>query len=183
MRTVEVTTASAWRAWLAKHHGSATEVWLVFHKRHTNRPSIAYEDAVDEALCFGWIDSLVMRLDDRRYVRKFTPRRPRSRWSTANRRRYERLKAAGRLMPSGVARAPTARSGDAPRPSVETVPAYIEIALEAHPAALASFRALAPSHRRRYIAWIDSAKRDATKERRLREAVAGLTAGRKLGLK
>jgi uncharacterized protein YdeI (YjbR/CyaY-like superfamily) len=158
-------------------------VWLVFHKRQTGQPSIAYDDAVNEALCLGWIDSLVKRLDDDRYARKFTPRKPDSRWSTANRKRFAQLQASGRLMPAGLKRAPTERSGDAPRPSLSKVPRYIQQALSSRPAARNYFESLAPSCRRMYIAWIDSAKQPETKARRLREAVDLLAAGKKLGLK
>src|ERR1700730_7880568 len=117
LKTVYPQNGQQWREWLATHHHSDSEVWLVFHKRQTGRPSIAYNDAVDEALCFGWIDSLVKRLDDDRDARKFTPRKPDSRWSTANRKRYAQLEAGGRLTPAGLKRAPTDRSGDAPKPS------------------------------------------------------------------
>lgn len=158
-------------------------MWLVFHKRQTGQPSIAYDDAVNEALCLGWIDSLVKRLDDDRYARKFTPRKPDSRWSTANRKRFAQLQASGRLMPAGLKRAPTERSGDAPRPSLSKVPRYIQQALSSRPAARNYFESLAPSCRRMYIAWIDSAKQPETKARRLREAVDLLAAGKKLGLK
>jgi uncharacterized protein YdeI (YjbR/CyaY-like superfamily) len=158
-------------------------VWLVFHKRHTARASIAYEDAVDQALCFGWVDSLIKRLDDADYARKFTPRRPDSRWSSANRTRYAQLKASGRLMPAGLNRAPTARSSDAPRPSPSKVPPYIQEAFRQHPAAWRYFESLAPSYRRMYIGWIDSAKQPETKTRRLEEAIRLLAAGKKLGLK
>ena len=78
-RTLRVRTLAQWRSWLARHHDSVPEVWLIFHKQHTGVASIDYQDALDEALCFGWVDSLVKRLDDRRYARKFTPRRPDSR--------------------------------------------------------------------------------------------------------
>jgi uncharacterized protein YdeI (YjbR/CyaY-like superfamily) len=183
LKTLDVRTVAAWRAWLAKHHQSALEVWLVFHKQHTGVASIDYEDAVDEALCFGWIDSLVRRLDDDRYARKFTPRRPDSRWSTANRKRYARLQKSGRLMPAGRKLAPTERSGDAPQASSAKVPAYIEQALKRNRAAWKFFESLAPSYRRLYIVWIDSAKREDTKAKRLREAIQKLAAGEKLGLK
>lgn len=93
MKTLLVRTLDQWRDWLAKHHASESEVWLIFHKRHTGVASIDYKDALDEALCFGWVDSLVKRVDDRRYARKFTPRRPNSRWSVVNRKRYAQLKA------------------------------------------------------------------------------------------
>lgn len=183
LKTVEARTAAAWRAWLAKHHASEPEIWLIFHKRHTNRASIAYDDAVDEALCFGWIDSLVKRLDDARYARKFTPRRPGSRWSTANRKRYARLQAEGRLMPPGLKLAPTDRNGDAPRPSSGRIPRYIQQAISSQPAAWDFFQSLAPSYQRMYVGWIDSAKKPDTKMRRLQGAVRLLATGKKLGLK
>jgi uncharacterized protein YdeI (YjbR/CyaY-like superfamily) len=183
LKTVDVKSCEAWRKWLAKHHDMESEVWLVFYKRQTGRPSIAYDDAVDEALCFGWIDSLIRRLDDARYARKFTPRKPDSRWSTANRRRYAQLEASGRLMPAGLNRAPTDRSYDAPRPSLSKIPPYIRQALSRRPTAWSYFESLAPSHRRLYIGWIDSAKHVETKMRRLQEAIGLLAAGKKLGLK
>jgi uncharacterized protein YdeI (YjbR/CyaY-like superfamily) len=183
LKTLDVQTVAAWQAWLARHHQSESEVWLVFYKRHTGRPSIAYDDAVCEALCFGWIDSLIKRLDDNRYARKFTPRKPGSRWSTANRERYARLQASGRLKPAGVRLAPTDRSGDAPQPPGAGIPKYIKQGLKRHRAAWVFFQNLAPSYRRMYIAWIDSAKREETKAKRLQEAIAKLGAGEKLGLK
>ena len=183
LKTLDVKSVTAWRAWLARHHQSESEVWLIFYKRHTGQPSIDYDDAVCEALCFGWIDSLIRRLDDDRYARKFTPRKPGSRWSTANRERYARLKASGRLKSAGLKLAPTGRSEGAPQPSGAAVPRYIEQALKRHGAAWEFFQSLAPSYRRLYIAWIDSAKREETKARRLEEAIKKLAAGEKLGLK
>ena len=183
LKTFDARTHEQWGKWLADHHDSESEVWLVFHKRHSGRASIAYEDAVDEALCFGWVDSLIKRLDDVRYARKFTPRKPDSTWSTANRKRYLQLEATGRLTPAGLNRAPTDRSYDAPRPSPSKVPQYIQEALKKRPTAWSYFESLAPSHRRRYMGWIDSAKRQETKIRRLEEAIGLLAAGKKLGLK
>ncbi len=185
LRTLDVRSRRQWRDWLQQHHDLESELWLVFHKRHTREQSLSHDDAVEEALCFGWVDSLIKRLDDDRYARKFTPRKPDSRWSTINRRRYAELKARGLLAPPGLARAPTAasRSGDAPRPSVSVLPSYIEKALRANAEAWKNFDQLAPSHRRNYIGWIDSAKQQETKERRLREAISLLAAGKKLGMK
>jgi uncharacterized protein YdeI (YjbR/CyaY-like superfamily) len=183
MKTLDLPSCEAWRKWLAKHHASEVEVWLVFHKQHTGRPTISYEDAVDEALCYGWIDSVIKRLDDARYARKFTPRKPDSRWSTINRRRYARLKAEGRLMPPGIARPPTSHSGDAPLPKSARLPHYMQQALEKNAAARQYFESLAPSYRRLYVMWIDSAKQEATKQKRLAKAIAMLAAGQKLGLK
>jgi uncharacterized protein YdeI (YjbR/CyaY-like superfamily) len=186
VKTFVAQTVDQWSNWLDEHHDSESEVWLVFYKRHTGVKSISHSDALDEALCFGWVDSLVKRLDESRYAIKFTPRKVDSRWSTINRKRYAALKAAGRLKPSGIDRAPTDRSYD-PRPPPfqmpATVPRYIQAALKKQPAAWRYFEGLAPSHRRRYIGWIESAKREETKARRLQEAIRLLTAGKLLGLK
>src|SRR5215467_1858985 len=172
MKTLLVRALDQWRDWLSEHHASESEVWLIFQKRHTGLASIDYQDALDEALCFGWVDSLVKRLDDRRFARKFTPRRADSRWSAVNRKRYAELKASGRLKPPGIERPPTNRSY-APRPRrlslPSKLPAYIQAVLSNHPTALRQFEALPPSQRRRYFAWIESAKREETKLRRLKE--------------
>jgi uncharacterized protein YdeI (YjbR/CyaY-like superfamily) len=186
MKTLSLKTAAQWRRWLAAHHDTESVVWLAFYKSHTGVASISYQDALDEALCFGWVDSLVKRLDDRRFARKFTPRRADSRWSAVNRKRYAELKASGRLMPAGISRAPTDRTYG-PRPAryemPSKIPVYIATALAKHPAALRHFEALAPSHRRRYLGWIESAKREETRARRLQEAIRLLSAGKTLGLK
>lgn len=184
LKTLDVRTRREWRAWLRRHHDVETEIWLVFHKRHTGQPAVDYNDAVDEALCVGWIDSLIKRLDDERYARKFTPRKPNSKWSASNRRRYAALKEGGQLTPAGLNRPPTAGGRYPPRPSATAaLPHYMERVLRSNRSAWKYFEQLAPSHRRMYIGWIDSAKRPETKEKRLREAVNLLEAGRKLGLK
>ena len=186
MKTFSPKTVDQWRRWLAEHHDSESEVWLVFHKLHTGVASIDYKDALDEALCFGWVDSLVKRLDDQRYARKFTPRRADSRWSAINRKRYAALKASGKLKPAGMNRAPPHRSYEPVRLRYKMpskVPAYIQNVLRKHPAALRTFEALAPSHQRRCLGWIESAKRDETRARRVAEAIRLLTAGKTLGPK
>jgi len=184
MKTLRVRGPGQWRDWLRKHHASESEVWLVFYKRHTGTVSIDYKDALDEALCFGWIDSLIRRLDDDRYARKFTPRRPESRWSAVNRKRYAQLRAAGRLRPPGIARAPTRRSAEPRRMKLPSkLPGSMQKALRENPAAGRTWRALPPGQRRLYCAWIESAKREETKQRRLEEATRLLNAGKVLGLK
>ena len=97
--TLDIRRRAEWRAWLRENHASSPGVWLVFHKNHTGVESIPYEDSVREALCFGWIDGLIKRLDEERYARKFAPRRPGSRWSDINRRRWAALRKAGTLWP------------------------------------------------------------------------------------
>lgn len=181
MKTFDARTREGWRRWLAKHHASESEVWLIFHKRHTRKPSVPYNDAVDEALCYGWIDSLIKRIDDDRYARKFTPRTAESNWSSINVKRYNKLKAAKRLAAAGLARSPEGRRVvDALKHA--SVPAYIERAVRRDANAWRFFESLAPSYRRMYVAWIDSAKRDETKQRRLQQAITMLKTGRKPGL-
>jgi uncharacterized protein YdeI (YjbR/CyaY-like superfamily) len=183
VKLLDVRNHREWREWLSRNHDLESEIWLVFHKRHTGATSLTYDDAVEEALCFGWIDSIVRRVDDARYARKFTPRKADSRWSTANRRRYADLESRGALAPPGLKRSPTIRNGDAPRPALREIPRYIEEALHSNRRAWEYFQQLAPSYRRAYVGWIDAAKRDETKQRRLREALRLLAAGKKLGLK
>ena len=180
--TLDIRTRRAWRAWLTRHHTSSPGVWLVFHKGHTGVNSIPHEDSVREALCFGWIDSLIKRLDDDRYALKFTPRKPASKWSAINRKRWAELEAAGALAPAGRAASPTANTY-APKPTIPELPGYIAKLLKARPKAWAFFRSLAPTYRRHFVVWIHMAKRPETRERRLREAIELLEAGKKLGLK
>jgi uncharacterized protein YdeI (YjbR/CyaY-like superfamily) len=179
---VDIRTRQQWRAWLAKNHPSSPGIWLVRHKQHTGVTSMSYEDVVREALCFGWIDSLVKRLDADRYAIKVTPRKPTSKWSDLNRKRWADLKAAGLLMSAGLKAAPT-NNTYAPRPVIPDLPAYIAKALKTHSKAWEFFQRLAPTDRRSFVVWIHLAKRKETRERRIRESIRLLAAGKKLGLK
>ena len=179
---LEVGNRQQWRRWLRKHSASSPGVWLAYHKNHTGVKSIPYEDSVREALCFGWIDSLVKRLDDDRYARKFTPRQPTSKWSDINRKRWVALKAADLLTEAGLAAAPTDNTYGQP-PKIPDLPAYIVKALKANAKAWNFFQELAPTYRRHFVGWIHTAKRPKTREKRIRESTALLAAGKKLGLK
>jgi uncharacterized protein YdeI (YjbR/CyaY-like superfamily) len=137
---------------------------------------------VREALCFGWIDSLIKRLDDDRYAVKVTPRKPTSKWSNLNRKRWAALKAADLLTAAGLATAPTNNSY-APKPAIPELPGYIAKAFQQDPKAWKFFQELAPGHRRYFVAWIHTAKRPETREKRIRESICLLAAGKKLGLK
>jgi uncharacterized protein YdeI (YjbR/CyaY-like superfamily) len=182
LTTLRVTSRRQWRAWLTKHHTSSPGVWLVFYKAHTGITSIPYEDAVREALCFGWIDSLVKRLDDDRYALKVTPRQPTSKWSEKNRKRWAELEAAGLLTSAGLVAAPT-NNTYAPRPVIPDLPVYIASALKENARAWKFFQGLAPTYRRDFVVWIHTAKRPETRARRIRESISLLAAGKKLGLK
>jgi len=141
-----------------------------------------YEDVVREALCFGWIDSLVKRLDDDRFAIKVTPRKPASNWSDINRKRWKELDGAGLLAAPGRAAAPTANRYAA-KPTIPQLPAYIAKALKTNRKAWQNFQALAPTYRRHFVAWIHTAKRPETRGKRIRESIEVLAAGNKLGLK
>ena len=179
---LDVRTRAKWRAWLAKHHKSSRGAWLVFHKAHTGVKSLPYEDFVREALCFGWIDSLVKRLDEDRFAIKVTPRKAASKWSDINRRRWTELESAGLLEPAGLAAAPTANTY-APKPKIPELPGYIADAIKADPKAWSFFQKLSRRERRDFVVWVHIAKRPETRQRRIRESISLLAAGKKLGLK
>lgn len=154
----------------------------MFQKSRTGTSCIAYEDSVREALCFGWIDSLIKRLDNDRFARKFTPRQPTSKWSELNRQRWAELKATGLLAAPGLEVAPTENTYVRRREFPE-LPSYIGNAFKRSPKAWTFFESLAPTYRRHFVLWIDSAKRPETREKRLQESIELLARGQKLGLK
>ena len=198
---LHVTTREEWRQWLAENAAVEREVWLVYNKVHTGLPRVAYDAAVEEALVVGWIDSTIRRLDEDRYAQKFTPRRPGSNWSAANRRRARVLLAAGRFTAAGRALLPEdladpeAGNPDegaaAPSPAGDpklrwagwVAPDWILAAIAASPPAQAGYDALAPSYRRRYVGWVVDAKKLETRERRLRELVVYLAMGDPMSIK
>jgi uncharacterized protein YdeI (YjbR/CyaY-like superfamily) len=179
---LDVRTRAQWRQWLAQHHASSAGIWLVRHKQHTAVHSMPYEDLVCEALCFGWVDSLIKRLDENRYAIKVTPRKPTSKWSAINRRRWKELEAAGQLALPGLAAAPTANRYAA-HPPIPELPAYVARAMKTSVKAWRFFQHLAPTYRRDFVVWIHTAKRPETREKRIRDSIALLAAGKKLGLK
>ena len=196
MRTLVAADRESWRQWLAANHETAERIWLVYFKKPGRTSSgrgtvagsgVAYEDSVEEALCFGWIDSLIKRIDDTKYVRLFTPRSDDRNWSAVNRRRVAKVIAEGRMTPAGLAKAGflsgPLRPASRQKPAVAAMPEYMRLALQADKGAWRNYNRLAPSYQRLYIAWIASAKKEQTRRRRLAEAVELLAENRKLGLK
>jgi uncharacterized protein YdeI (YjbR/CyaY-like superfamily) len=174
---LRVTTRKQWRAWLQKNHARATEVWLVYAKAHTGKPRVSYGDAVEEALCFGWIDTTAKRLDDDHFIQRFTPRKNDRNWSELNLERFRRMEAEGRMTDAGRARRPVDVAPPRRRlQSGDPVPAFVTKALATEPAARRNFEALAPGYRRDYLRWITEAKKPETRERRLKEAIRKLEA-------
>ena len=186
---VEVEDRAAWRAWLEQHHSTVPAIWLLFWKRHTGKQGLSYEDAVQEALCFGWIDSIVKALDVDRYLQKFTPRSNTASWSPTNRGRLRVMIAEGRMTEAGLAKVSqeVLATLDAPvleeaRPSAE-LPSGLEKVLRSERRAWKGFQRLSAAEKRRHVGWIMAAKRDETRRRRLAEVTGLLAEGRKLGLK
>jgi uncharacterized protein YdeI (YjbR/CyaY-like superfamily) len=179
-------TRKVWRAWLKEHHKTARAIWLIYYKKHTGKQLLSYDDAVEEALCFGWIDSIVRTLDDERYMQKFTPRKPGSKWSASNIARMERLMntmqmtAAGKAVydkPEAERVAPTAHK------DARVLPADLIAAVRADDRAFNLFRTLPPGYIKTCLRWIDAAKRPATRARRIAEFVALTAEGKRIGLK
>jgi uncharacterized protein YdeI (YjbR/CyaY-like superfamily) len=187
LNTLHVTHRDEWRKWLEQHHDAETEIWLIFYKKHTGQARVAYDDAVEEALCFGWIDSIVKRMDDERYAQKFTPRRKGSNWSELNLGRVRRLIQEGRMTDAGLAKIDPANVRQKPQSEPTTaklvIPVFLKRAMQTSPPAWRNFMKLAPSYRGNYIRWIMAAKRDETRARRLQEAITNLKQNKKLGLK
>jgi uncharacterized protein YdeI (YjbR/CyaY-like superfamily) len=178
-----VRDAAAWRAWLAKHHADPAGVWLVLAKKGTDKPtSLTYDQALEEALCHGWIDGQARRRDATTYRQRFTPRRRRSVWSKRNTGIVERLKAEGRMHPAGVAEVERAKADgrwDAAYagPATIEVPPDLSEALAAEPKALAMFEALNSQNRYAVLYRIATAKRADTRARRINEFVTMLARG------
>ena len=174
--------ASAWRAWLAEHHTDPTGVWLVLHKKGGDVTTLTYVQAVEEALCFGWIDGQARRRDEHSSFQRMTPRRPRSAWSAVNVERVERLEREGRMQDAGRAQVTAAQADgrwEAAYESSATIqpPEDLLAALAAEPEAQAWFDALTAANRYAVLYRIDAVKRPETRARKIAETVARLAQG------
>jgi uncharacterized protein YdeI (YjbR/CyaY-like superfamily) len=177
--------AADWSAWLADHHAAAPGVWLSIAKAGGGATSVSYSEALDEALCYGWIDGQKGALDDTHWRQRFTPRGPRSRWSQINRDRVEALIAAGRMRPAGLHQVQLAQADgrwDAAYPSSRsaTVPDDLRAALDAQPGAAAFFETLTSANRYAILYRVHEAKRPATRAARIEKFVAMLARGETL---
>jgi len=180
-----VSTRAEWRAWLKKHHQETSGIWLIYYKKGSGKERIPYDEAVEEALCFGWIDSVIQRIDDEKYAQKFTPRRNNTNWSAVNVRRMRKLIDEKRMTPAGLAVFDMAllENEPQPRPKELPVPDFLAEALAQHPVALENFNRMAPSYRRNYIGWLSAAKREETRQKRIAEAIERLEQNLTLGFK
>lgn len=185
---LSVSSRKQWRSWLKKNHAKAEEVWLVYFKKHTGKPSINYTDSVEEALCFGWIDGLKKSIDEQKYAYRFTPRKPRSKWSPLNIKLAKKMIAEGRMTQAGLVAfeqriaydKEILKARDAKEISLTS---EIEKTLKANKKAWENFNNLAPSYRKQYVGWLRSAKKQETRKRRIEEAIGLLAENKKLGMK
>lgn len=164
-----------WRDWLQANHATSPGIWLIYYKRGSGKPRVEYADAVEEALCFGWIDSKANTIDDERSMQMFTPRKAKSPWSKLNKTRIEALMAQGLMTPAGLAKIEAAKQDGSwtALDAVEalTVPADLQEALAANETARLNFEAFSKSARKTILWWIESAKRPETRAKRIEETV------------
>jgi uncharacterized protein YdeI (YjbR/CyaY-like superfamily) len=185
-QTFHAPDRAAWREWLAEFGTTQNEVWLVYYKAGSGKTSISYQESLEEALCFGWIDSLIQKIDEEKYARKFNPRRKGSKWSELNKHLVAKLVREGRMTEAGLAKvefslteAPSAR----PKRPALPLPDWLKAGLMKSPRAWENFQKLAPSHQRNYIGWISDARKEETRQRRIQEAIRRLEKNETLGLK
>jgi uncharacterized protein YdeI (YjbR/CyaY-like superfamily) len=175
--TMKVTPKSraAWRAWLDKNHASSQGIWLVFAKKHTGLPTVSYEDAVQEALCFGWIDSLVKSIDDRFHMQMFTPRKAKSAWSATNKARLAKLIKAGAMAPAGLAAVRQAKKTGSwnSYAAVDklTIPPELKRAFDANPEAKKNWPNYSASAQRSFLHMVNNAKRAETRAKNVKRVI------------
>jgi len=166
---------AAWRAWLSEHHATSAGIWLIYFKKESGKPRVAYEDAVEEALCFGWVDSRPNAIDDQSYMQLFSPRKAKSPWSKINKERVERLIAQGVMTEAGLKKIEAAKADGSWNRYDEVddlvMPDDLAQALAANQTANTYFQAFSPSSKKVILWWIASAKRPETRSKRIEETV------------
>jgi uncharacterized protein YdeI (YjbR/CyaY-like superfamily) len=165
-----------WRRWLEKNNGKEKEVWLIHHKKHVGKIGIQLEEAVEEALCFGWIDGKLRKVDKERFILRYSPRKADSVWSKLNRERAERLTKAGKMTATGLSTIEEAKKSGSWNQAYtslkrDRIPADLRKALKKDKRALDNFQRFANSHRNMYIHWVKSAKTNKTRRERIEKVV------------
>jgi uncharacterized protein YdeI (YjbR/CyaY-like superfamily) len=173
---IDIANREDWRNWLAQNHDKKDGVWLTFQKKHSAKGGIKLEEAVEEAICFGWIDGKLRKLDEMRFILRFSPRKPKSVWSKINRDRAEKLTRAGRMAPSGLATVEQAKSSGSwdnayTNKLKDAVPADLEEALRKNEPAWLHFHKFANSYRNMYIGWVNAAKTSSIRTKRIQKVV------------
>jgi uncharacterized protein YdeI (YjbR/CyaY-like superfamily) len=184
-KSIHPKSPAEWRKWLEENHDKETKIYVIKYKRHTGKPTISHQESMDEAICFGWIDTTINRLDDERYMRCFARRNKNSKWSSATIKYAQRLIKEGKMAPAGLKmykeglKKPLIDAGLSKNPDV---PADLKKALEKNKQALKFFDSLAPSYRRSYIYWVARVKGEDTRKRVIKQVVERCKKGLKPGL-
>jgi len=186
--TLYVKTRNEWRDWLSKNYNTKKEIWLIYYKKHTGKERILYDDAVEEALCFGWIDSTVKKIDEEKYAQKYTPRNVKSNWSELNIKRVEKLIKEEKMTDTGLSKFnPQYKNYNKVKEVEKTeliiIPADLLSALKRNKIALKYFNNFAPSYKILSIKWIDNAKKEITRQKRIKEVVNLASENKKIGMK
>lgn len=170
-----------WRSWLQNNQGSDV-IWMIYYKKHTKKKSIPYDDAVEEAICFGWIDGQVKRIDDERYMQRYTPRTSKSRWSVINIERAKKMIEQGRMTEAGLKVFQDGIKNKRIIPSSKnfSVPADLKKALAENKKASNNYKNFSPSAQLHYVYWVDAAKTDKTRQKRIRKSIELLENNKKL---
>jgi uncharacterized protein YdeI (YjbR/CyaY-like superfamily) len=173
---LEFENREQWRTWLEKYHATETEAWLVLLKKKYHDQGLTLDAAIEEALCFGWIDGTLRSLDEKRFMLRYSPRTPNSIWSMSNIRRVEKLMVEGKMTDVGLLKITEAKeSGEweaaIRRERVDIIPEALESELRKIDGGLSAYRALSDSRKKQYIYWLQSAKREETKQRRVQKII------------
>ncbi|MFH1032369.1 MAG: YdeI/OmpD-associated family protein [Chloroflexota bacterium] len=176
-----------WRKWLEENSGRSQEVWLVHYKKNSGKTSVSLSDAVDEALCFGWIVGKLKSIDEEKYILRYSPRKPNSVWSNINKVKAENLIASGRMTPAGLARIEEAKQnslwdGAYTNKKRDEIPADLLSTLAKHPVAMKNFENFANTYRNMYIGWVTGAKTAETRQKRIIEVVRRTSLNKKPGI-
>jgi len=193
MTTISVDTAlyfknrEDWRSWLKKNHKTVKEIWLIHYKKQSGKISLNHVDAVEEALCFGWIDSILKKIDEERFILKYSPRKTKSVWSKINKEKAELLISSGKMTQTGLDKIEEAKRhglwDNAYTNRVkERIPTDLKQALVANNKAWDNFQHFANSYRNMYIGWVKGAKTEETKKRRIDEVVKRASQNKKPGI-
>jgi uncharacterized protein YdeI (YjbR/CyaY-like superfamily) len=170
VETVFAKDRSEWRRWLEKNFERSDEIWLVYYKKASGKPTVSYDHAVEEALCFGWIDGMIKRLDEECYAQRFTPRKAKSPWSKSNIQRVERLMGEGKMMPAGLKAYHSGYGREVP-PMPTELPKVLEDRFRKQRAAWANYEKFPPGYRRMTAGWVASAKKEETRVKRLEKLI------------
>ena len=174
-----------WRKWLKKNHNIKKKIWLIYYKKHTKKPCILYDDAVEEAICFGWIDSIIKSIDNEKYMQKFTPRNKNSKWSDLNKDRVKKMIRENKMTKAGFIKLEGINLDSREKKIVKklVIPNDLKKELKNKINAWLNFSNLAQSYKRQYIDWLNSAKKDETRQKRIKEITEKLEKNEKLGMK